>query len=271
MRSFLLGALIGFVVSAAAISLLGAINHPKRIQAARAGWELKPILTLTREIPEGEKLQDGDLVEVRIPEQFIVGSFVLPADRRAVVGRPVTLAMAKGDAPSWSSFSQQETRAQVRACVADARAAYTEAGDRARDAAIQAFTQRNATPPTSPPQPVPAFKFDAKGLTPVVVVTQAMKEGERIPASALELRRMPRALVTPSVVPGEALEAVAGALSVVSLQPGDALRWQFLDDPEQPRSTGACVLQAASAADSERATVAKARAEAFFGVAREGR
>jgi Flp pilus assembly protein CpaB len=270
MRSFLLGALIGLVVSFAGVGLLAARTIPKRMQDARYGWELKPTLTLTRDVAAGEKLGEGDLAEVLIPEQYIPDSSVQPADRRAVVGRAVTLAMVKGDVLSWSMFSQQETRAQVRACITDARTAYEEAGGRAREAVIQTFAQRSS-PPTSPPPPVPAFKFDAKGLTPVVVVTQQVKEGERIPASALELRRMPRALVTPSVVPGEALEAVAGALAVVSLQPGDALRWQWLDDPEQPRSTGACVVQAASASDQERAAVARERAEAFFGVAREGR
>lgn len=271
MRPFLLGALIGLLVSFAGIGLFSARVTSKKLQEARAGWKLEPILTLARAIPEGEKLTDEDLVEIRIPEQYVPESFVLPADRRAIVGRPATLAMEKGDPLNWSSFSRQETRARVRDCVADGRAAYTEAGDRARDAAIQPFAQRNASPPTSPPPPVPAFQFDAKGLAPVVVVTREVKEGERIPASALELRKMPRALVTPSLVPGEALASVAGALAVVPMQPGDTLRWQFLDDPEQPRTLGACVLQATSAVDSEHAAVARARAEAFFGVAREGR
>lgn len=271
MRSFLLGALIGLVVSCVGIGLLVSRTIPKRMRDARYGWELQPTLTLTRDVAAGEKLGDGDLAEVRLPEQFVPDSFIPPADRRAVVGRAVTLAMVKGDVLTWSMFSQQETREQVRACVADGRAAFEEAGERARDAAIQPFAQRNTPPPTSPPPPVPAFKFDAKGLTPVVVVTREVKEGDRIPASALELRRMPRALVTPSVVPGDALESVVGALAVVGMQPGDTLRWQWLDDPEQPRSTGACVLQAAAATDQERAAVARARAEAFFGVAREGR
>ncbi|MCY1075588.1 SAF domain-containing protein [Archangium lansingense] len=271
MRSFLLGALIGLVVSCAGVGLLAARTIPKRMEDARYGWALKPILTLTREVAVGEKLTDEDLTEIRIPEKFILESFVQPADRRAVVGRAVTLGMVKGDVLAWSAFSQQDSRERVRACIADGRTAYQEAGARARDAAIQDFSQRSGLPPSSPPPPVPAFKFDAKGLTPVVVVTQQVKEGDRIPASALEVRRMPRALVTPSLVSGDALEAVAGAVAVVPMEPGDTLRWQFLDDPEQPRSTGACQLQVSSAADKARANVARARAEAFFGVAKEGR
>ena len=69
-----------------------ARNIPKRIQAARHGWALKPILTLTRDVAAGEKLANGDLSELHIPE-----SFVQPADLRVVVGRTVTLAMVKGD------------------------------------------------------------------------------------------------------------------------------------------------------------------------------
>ncbi|WNG45193.1 hypothetical protein F0U60_14565 [Archangium minus] len=270
MRSFLLGALIGLVVSCAVMGLLAALTIPKRMQDARYGWALKPTLTLVRDVEAGEVLKDEDLAEVAFPEQFVPESFIQPKDRRAVVGKALTLGMVKGDVLAWSVFAQQQSQEQVRACIADGRTAFKEAGERARDAAIQAFTQRSGPPPTSPPPPVPAFKFDAKGQTPVVVVTQEVAEGSRIPASALEIRKMPRALVTPSVVPGDALESVVGALAVVGMQPGDALRWQFLDDPDQPRSTGACVMQAGAASDKERAAVARARAEAFFGVATEG-
>lgn len=269
MKSFLLGALIGLVVSFSVIGLLAARAIPKKIQDARSGWEPKPVLTLMRDIPMGEKLQEGDLAELRLPEQYVSESFILPADQHAVIGRAATLPLQKEEALSWSAFSQQETQQQVRDCVANARAAYAAAGEQAREVAVAAFEQHSGPLPTTPPPPVPAFKFDAKGLTPVVVVTREVKEGERIPASALELRKMPRALVTPSVVPGDALQSVAGALAVVPMQPGDTVRWQFLDDPEQPRTTGACVLQTASAVDSARAAMARERAEAFFGVARE--
>ncbi len=272
MRSFLLGLLIGLVVSLAGVGLVAARTIPKKMQAAREGWEPQPILTLTRDVDAGAKLEDGDLAELRVPSQFIPASAVQPADRLAVTGRALTLGMVKGDVLSWPLFSQQESRAQVRACVADARTAFQEAGVLARDAAIQAFVERGGPPPPSPSLPVLSFQFDAKGkTTPVVVVTQEVKEGDRIPASALELRRIPYALVTPSLVPGESLKDVVGALAVVAMQPGDPLRWQFLDDPEQPRSIGSCQLQAASAADKARADVARARAEAFFGVAKEGR
>ncbi|QRK04203.1 hypothetical protein JQX13_28470 [Archangium violaceum] len=270
MRSFLLGALIGLVVSFTVIGLLAAGTIPKRMRDARYGWDLKPTLTLARDVAAGEVLKDEDLAEVAFPEQFVSESFILPADRRAVVGKPLTLDMVKGDVLAWSMFAQQESQEQVRACIANGRAAFKEAGERARDAAIQAFTQRSGPPPTSPPPPVPAFKFDAKGLTPVVVLTQEVAEGDRIPASALESRKMPRALVTPSLVPGDALESVVGALAVVGMQPGDVLRWQFLDDPDQPRSTGACVMQAGAEGDKERSAAARAKAEAFFGVATEG-
>src|SRR3712207_3232879 len=114
MKSFLLGAPIGLVVGLTAMGLLAARVTSKKIQEARSGWKLKPILTLTRDIPEGEKLAEEDLAALRLPEPYVPESFVLPADRRAIVGRPATLAMVKGDAPSWSSFSPQESRARVR-------------------------------------------------------------------------------------------------------------------------------------------------------------
>ncbi|WP_375770695.1 SAF domain-containing protein [Archangium gephyra] len=271
MRSFLLGALIGLIVSCAAVGLFVAHTTSKRLREFRSYWEPTPALALTRDIAEAERLQEGDLVEIRLPAQYASESFIPPADKSVVIGKATSLAMVKGDVASWSLFSQLEGQRQVRACVADARAAYTAAGEQARDAALEAFSRRSGPPPTSPPPPVPALKFDAKGLTPVVVVTQAVEQGEPIPASALEVRRMPRALTTPSLVPGDALASVAGALAVVALQPGDALRWQFLDDPEQPRTMGTCMVQAASAVGTRHATVANARAEAFFGVAREGR
>ncbi|HEY0093517.1 MAG TPA: SAF domain-containing protein, partial [Archangium sp.] len=134
MRSFLLGLLIGLAVSVAGVGVLAARTIPKRMAEAREGWALKPLLTLSRDVGAGEKLGDEDLTEIRIPEQFIPESAVQPADRRAVVGRAVTLGMVKGDVLVWPMFSQQEARAQVRACVADARTAYQEAGTRARDA-----------------------------------------------------------------------------------------------------------------------------------------
>jgi uncharacterized alpha-E superfamily protein len=77
--------------------------------------------------------------------------------------------------------------------------------------------------------------------------------------------------VTPSAVPAEDLAKVVGATTVVTMQAGDVLRWQFLDDPVQPRSIAGCLLQASTAAKTARAAAARERARAFFGGTREGR
>jgi hypothetical protein len=147
---------------------------------------------------------------------------------------------------------------------------YEEAHGRAVEEAIRAFLASGAGAPGAP-RPLPPFKFGPDGTAPVLVLTQAVVEGGRIPREALAVRRMPRALVTRSVVPEDALKDVADALALVPLEAGDTLRWQFLDDPERPRSMGACVRQASSVADQQVAGVARERARAFFGVSQEGR
>ncbi|MFP2904419.1 SAF domain-containing protein [Pyxidicoccus sp. 3LFB2] len=270
MKRFFVGLVLGLVLACGGMGLYLARTIGLRMQSAREGWAPTPVLVLTRDVVDGHVLAEGDLTEVSYPEQFVHGWFVPPSDRRLVVGRQLSLPVMKGDALPWAAFARQDAVRQVHGCVEAILPAYQEAQGRAVDEALRAFSQSVEADPGKP-RPVPAFKFGPDGRAPVLVVTQAVAEGARIPKEALAVRRMPRALVTRSVVPEEALDAVAGALAVVPLEAGDALRWQFLDDAEQPRSMGGCVSQATTAGDRLGAEVAREQARAFFNRSREGR
>lgn len=272
MRSMLWGLLIGFVVGCVGVALFSVFMFQERIRPIRAFWAPAPLLVLTRDVAPGQVLTDEDLTEVMIPSQFITDSFVKPAERPAVVGRTVTLALAREDALSWSAFARQDQQEQVRVCVADGRTAWQEVGERARDEALQAFARSADAPLESPPLAEPAFVFDARSEdVPVVVVTRELNEGDVIPESALEIRPMPRALITPSIVPAAALKSVGGSLAVVAMLPGEALRWQYLDAPSAPRATAVCVSRVSGASTEASTAAAKSRAEAFFKRAEEGR
>ena len=171
------------------------------------------------------------------------------------------------DVLGWAVFARQDARARLEACLAAVKPAVQEARARAVQEAIALL---HVEPPVSPPAPAPGLVFDANGETPVVVVTRELKEGETLAAPVLEIRRMPRALVTPSVVPESALAAVTGALAVVPLEPGDVLRWQFLDDPATPRSLGWCMTRAASARQKAADVVGEQRVRVFFQESGEG-
>ncbi|NMO15773.1 hypothetical protein HPC49_03445 [Pyxidicoccus fallax] len=270
MRPFIPGTLLGLLLSALVVGGAMALFLPKKVRDARYGWEPKPALVLQRDVAVGEVLREEDLAEVSYPEQFVLESFVPPSERKAVLGRPVSQLLRKGDLLGWVAFADRAAPERIQACVASVRAAYSEAYALAREEALRGFT-----PPedagASAPSPVPSFQFDADGKAAVVVLARDVGEGSRLTKDVLEVRRMPRALVTRSLVPAGALEQVVGALAVVQMQAGDALRWQFLDDPSQPRSLGACLVQVSQAATRRCADVPRQRAEAFFAGSREGR
>lgn len=264
MSSFWRGLGVGLTVSVLVVGTFATVTANKYVARVHRGWALKPSLLLTHDVASGHVLTEADLTEVSLPEQFLTDTWVAGPERSLVLGKAVTVAVEKGAPLLWTSFARYHPE-QVSACIAAVRPEFQQVLDRTHAEHLASLSRE-----APPAQDVPPLQFDADRQALVLVATAEVKEGARIEASAFEARKMPRALVTASLVPAEALKSVTGAVAVVALDVGEPLRWQFLDDPKQPRSVVQCAAQL-DAAQQKDAPVLQQRVQAFFTEAREGR
>lgn len=260
MRPFIL-AFLGSALAAAAVVLVvtwGSLS--KEAAEATRGWKLVPVLALSRNLPEGEALTDEALVDFQIPELFVSESTVAAADRALVVGQTPSFKLRMGDVLVWGVFAQSERRA-VAECIEQLRDGVNLAGTRASAEAIERFEKRErAAPLPVREKDKPSVDGDA---VEILVAAEDIAEGI-VARKQLAVRRLSRRLLTASHIPSGALEAVAGASTVVRVTKGDPLLWQVLDDAEIPRSAMSCVSDARRARAAARKTFAADEAAAFL-------
>ncbi|WP_158625563.1 SAF domain-containing protein [Corallococcus carmarthensis] len=267
MSPFLRGLGVGITISVLGAGTFAAVTTRKYLARVHQGWATRPALLLTHDVAPGHVLTEEDLTEVLLPEQFLTSAWVPGPERATVLGKAVTLPVEK-DAPLlWTSFALYHPE-QVSACIAAVHPGFQQALDRTRAELLASLSQE--APPSRAVPPPPPFQFDADRQALVLVTTAEVKKGDRIEASALEARKLPRALVTASLVPAEALKSVAGAVAVVPLAAGEPVRWQFLADPKQPRSVALCARQLEEAGEKN-APALEQQVQAFFNETREGR
>jgi Flp pilus assembly protein CpaB len=257
MKRIALFFVVGFVLASLVVGLLGWFAIQRKRDSVATGWAPVPVLVASRDVKEGEKLSAADLSETTLPEQFVTDSAVRAADRDLVIGRAVPRPLQRGDVIFYPIFAR--TTAAADACGIKIRPAVQAAEDEAKARAFESFT---AAQPKSRPalsggaEALPAGASDVE----VVVITRDVEEGAVLEASALATRRLPRDLVTPSLVTGAHLKEVAGTRIVVAVQEGDRLMWQMLDDSKSPQRAISCVMQIATARSAARARVIKAEA-----------
>ena len=243
MRTFILWALAGVVVGAVLVASVAFIALAPRVDAARKGWDLKPVVVASRDVAEGQVLTFEDLTQRALPEQFVTPSVVRPEDAPRIVGRAPSMALKQNDVLLWAAFTDYSATDECFSAIASRVSA---AKDEARDGALARFEARMGAPLTEP-QPVPEPKPNAEGEVGVLVLKKEIPQGQVLEESMLQSVLRPRELVTASSVPADMLKAVAGARVLVALEANDALMWQMLDDAKRPRRVANCMLSVGAA------------------------
>jgi Flp pilus assembly protein CpaB len=259
MKPFILAFLGGLVLASTFIAVAAFVKVSPLLEGVRKEWALTPIVVMARDVGVGEPIT-GDAIRSRsLPARFITDSMVLPNDVHQVVNRPSPLPLKAGDVLLWGMFADHSAQ---DACFTAIVAKVNAAGDAARDGVLSRFEERMGVPlPT--PEPGPSLKADASGEVSIVVLKAEVPEGTVLDESMLAVGKLPGALATASLVPAEQLRDVIGTRAVVPLQPKDALMWQMLDDAEQPRRVGGCVLEVDGAMTEARARATREETTAF--------
>jgi|GEM_PF-661650 len=101
---------IAAVCAAAGCAVLWV--YIQRFQAAAAGGQQIPVLTVKREIGVGERISAADLAVRRLPEAYLEDRHVRATDREAVVGVRVANRLRPDETVLWSDLSTAAAQAR---------------------------------------------------------------------------------------------------------------------------------------------------------------
>lgn len=85
-----LGIVAGVVTALAVITVCGAAGFflgQHRVERAKRGWNLLPVVTAARDLPAGAVVKPGDFVEGVAPEQFVTPQIYEPGGGEQEHGR----------------------------------------------------------------------------------------------------------------------------------------------------------------------------------------
>ena len=263
MSPFRAGVVIGVAVALALVGGTSALAISSKRRQVMSGWELRPALVFTADVPEGSTVTLENLSERPLPEQFLSGSAISPADARLIVGHKVGFAAQAGAVVRWAHFKAQVPFQLLRDCGQAVLPKVAEATAAARKRALEAFQKKMGPGAVAAASatPAPATRV-ADGE--VLVARTDLPEGSVLSAESLARRLTGATFITASNIPAKDVERVAGAMLIVPVQAGDPLLWQMLDSPEHPRSEPSCVSQVTEAIEKERKRVIDEQAAAFI-------
>ncbi|HEX8706606.1 MAG TPA: SAF domain-containing protein [Myxococcaceae bacterium] len=259
MKTILLWFLVGLGLSSVGVAGFILFTHSGRVARAREGWDLKPVIVVSRDVPEGRALTYDDLTQRLLPSKFLTESVVTPADAARVVGRAPSMPLKQGDWLLWAAFTDysatDECFVSIAPKVDDARA-------RARHEALARFETQNL-PVLREPGQVPVPQAEASGEVAVVVLKARVAAGQVLQEPMLEIGKRPQGLVTASFVPADQLREVAGARLLIPLEANDALMWQMLDDAQRPRRVFSCMSEVGNSMNEAHERARREEAAAF--------
>lgn len=93
-----LAVVAGVVSALVVIALCGAAGFligRNRVQRAKLGWNLVPVVTAERDLPAGAALKRGDVVDATAPEQFVTAQ--IQRSSTGLEGRTLLAPIAKGE------------------------------------------------------------------------------------------------------------------------------------------------------------------------------
>ncbi len=107
----LVGLLMGLIVGGMVGGLVCGFIISRRMEKARRGWNLVPVVVATQEIPEGEKVT-FEMISLRsVPEQFVTSSAVEPDAVIRIIDHRLNVPVQQGDMLLWSQFEAKKDAA----------------------------------------------------------------------------------------------------------------------------------------------------------------
>jgi Flp pilus assembly protein CpaB len=102
-----------FFVAMTFVGLLASALTKKRIDDARLGWNLVPVLVAARDLSIDKNIEPNE-VEVRaVPDQFVTQSALTKNEMAWVIGNKLVAPMKKGDMFLFSQLHSKETTPAV--------------------------------------------------------------------------------------------------------------------------------------------------------------
>jgi pilus assembly protein CpaB len=71
---------------------------------ARKGWNLRPVIVASEDLPAGTVLTFDNINQRSIPEQFVTDSVVKPMDAESIINQRLRVPVKAGDPMIWSHF-----------------------------------------------------------------------------------------------------------------------------------------------------------------------
>jgi pilus assembly protein CpaB len=117
----LAGGVIGFILGALAMSVVGSTVKGKKAEDPFAGAALVPVVVASQDIPEGSVVTFDQIEQRNVPKQLVTSSVVKPDAANYIINVPVLVPVQKGDMLLWSQFEAKKAAIKEAAPVSDTK------------------------------------------------------------------------------------------------------------------------------------------------------
>jgi pilus assembly protein CpaB len=115
----LAGGVVGFVLGALAMNVVGPSVKEKKPGDPFAGSMLVPVVVASQDIPEGTPVTFDQIEQRNVPSQLVTSSVVKPEAANYIVNVPLLVPVQKGDMLLWSQFEAKKAKTDEAAPVSD--------------------------------------------------------------------------------------------------------------------------------------------------------
>lgn len=84
---------------------------------ARKGWNLKPVIVASQDIPEGTSISMEMMMSRMVPEQFVTNSVVKPENANFIEGQKVLVPIQQGDMLLWTQFETSKAAERLSTII----------------------------------------------------------------------------------------------------------------------------------------------------------
>jgi pilus assembly protein CpaB len=117
----LAGGVVGFILGALAMNVVGPVVKGKKAEDPFAGAMLVPVVMASQDIPEGTPITFDHIQQRNVPAQLVTSSVVKPEAANYIVNVRLLVPVQKGDMLLWSQFEAKPTKSNEAAPVSDTK------------------------------------------------------------------------------------------------------------------------------------------------------
>jgi len=117
----LVGGVIGFILGAFTMNMVGPAVKGKKADDPFAGSVLLPVVVASRDIPEGTPIKFDYIEQRNVPAQLVTTSVVKPEAANYIMNVPLLVPVQKGDMLLWSQFEAKKASTNEAAPVSDTK------------------------------------------------------------------------------------------------------------------------------------------------------